>query len=363
MKLLVVAQTPPPAHGQSLAVAALLQHLRGQPDFEVHHVGLSLSREAAEIGRWQPRKFAATLAAARQARRILRQHGAMPIYYVPAPAKRGALYRDWAIMALVRPRARGLILHWHAVGLGGWLGTNATATERVLTQRLLGRADLAIVQAEAGRDDAAVLQPRCTIVVRNGVPDPRPDFQPRTSVREPCEVLFIGLGCHEKGLFDALEGVRLANAAEPGAYRFTAVGAFASRALEASFRVQCTRQPGAARHAGFVSDEERNRLLASADVLCFPSYYPHEGQPAVILEALAHDLPIITTRWRGIPEGLPDRHVYFVHPRAPNEIAAALRNARRDGPAGGALRRLYLDQFTLARHLAAITDALRSLPQ
>jgi glycosyltransferase involved in cell wall biosynthesis len=112
---------------------------------------------------------------------------------------------------------------------------------------------------------------------------------------------------------------------------------------------------------GFVSNEERDRLLRAADIFCFPSYYPHEGQPAVLLEALALDLPIVATRWRGIPENLPTEHVYGVEPQAPAQIAAQLRAARAAGPPGGALRRHYLAHFTRERHHAAVESALREI--
>jgi glycosyltransferase involved in cell wall biosynthesis len=175
-------------------------------------------------------------------------------------------------------------------------------------------------------------------------------------------VLFAGLSCREKGLFDALQGVMLANAGEPGAFRFTAIGPFASAAEETEFRGQLsTATPGLARHLGFVPAAERNRLLRDADVFCFPSYYPHEGQPAVVLEALALDLSIITTRWRGIPENLPPDRVFLVDPQSPAQIAARLAEARRAGPAGGAHRRHYLEHFTKQRHHEAVLAALMQL--
>lgn len=361
MKLLVLAQTPPPAHGQSLAVQALLGHLRAQPGWEIHHVNLPLSRDAADIGRWRVGKMFTALAAVFHVWGAFLRHGRMPIYYVPAPAKRSALYRDWLLLGLCRPFARGVVFHWHGVGLGAWLDEHARAWERWVARRILGGVELAIAQAEVGRDDCARLFPQRCTVIRNGVIDSLGRLGAKPAFHRPCHVLFLGLGTREKGLFDALEGVALANAAEPGAFRLTAAGAFASADEEREFRARAAKFGEAARHLGFVSEAGRNQLLRDADLLCFPSYYPHEGQPAVLLEALAHDLPIVTTRWRGIPENLPPRFVYFVEPRQPAQIAAQLRAARHAGPPQGALREHYLEHFTQARHLALVESALRSV--
>lgn len=361
MKLLVLAQTPPPLHGQSLAVQTLIDYLRSRPEWEVHHVNLRMSRDIAEIGSWRFAKVVSALGACIRVWGLFLRRGRMPIYYVPAPAKRGALYRDWLVLALCRPFARALVLHWHGVGLGEWLEQRATRFERAVSRVLLGRAALSIAQADIGRTDCERLRPRRCEVVRNGVSDPLTNFVPRNGFRTPSEVLFVGLGCHEKGLFDAMEGVALANAAAAAQFRFTAVGQFASPAVEREFFRRARELEPAVRHLGFVSNEEKSSLLRSTDIFCFPSYYPHEGQPAVLLEALAHDLPIVTTRWRGIPEGLPSPHVYFVEPRSPGQIASQLLAARAAGPPQGSLRRHFQLHFTKERHLALLEGLLRQV--
>src|SRR3972149_2887749 len=82
MKLLVLAQTPPPIHGQSLMVQTLVT---GLPEYgiEVHHVNLGLSRDAADIGRWRPGKIAAVLDACLHAVVARFRLGCDTLYYVP----------------------------------------------------------------------------------------------------------------------------------------------------------------------------------------------------------------------------------------------------------------------------------------
>ena len=361
MKLLVLAQTPPPEHGQSRAVRALLTALAADPGNRIFHVNLRLSRNAADIGRWRVGKIFALLGASLRAAWLQLRHGPMPLYYVPAPAKRGALYRDWLALAICRPFSHGLVLHWHAVGLGEWLATRATPLERWITRGLLGRAGLALVLAEALRADAERLAPRQCRVVPGGVPDPAPGFRRAPRAGATLEVLFLGLGCRQKGLFDALEGVALAQRAGL-ACRLTVAGAFADADTERLFRARATELGSAVvRHVGFVSDVERCSLLAASDVLCFPTYYPHEGQPAVLLDALAFDLPIITTRWRAIPETLPANHVWFIEPRQPAQVAAALRAAHAAPPPDGSLRAHFLAHFTQEKNLAVVGAALREI--
>ncbi|HWL15397.1 MAG TPA: glycosyltransferase family 4 protein [Opitutus sp.] len=366
MRLLVLAHTPPPVHGQSLMVRTLVEGLPAvAPGIKLHHVNLRLSRDAADIGRWRPTKLLALFVACGRALWLRARHGPMTLYYVPAPAKRAALYRDFLVMLLCRPFFSRLVLHWHAVGLGEWLATQASAFERGLATRLLGRADLAIVLATDLAADAAFLQPKRVEIVPNGLDsDPAADAAPRARRRDdaPTEILFLGLCTREKGVFDTLTALAIANRREPGAFRLTVAGEFASvRDQHAFFSQVDALGREAVRHVGFVDDTRKHALLSSADVLCFPSFYPHEGQPLVLIEALAHDLPIVTTRWRALPGLLPREHVQLVDPARPDQIADALLAVRRSTRPAGELRAYYNAHYSCARHLALLANCLRSL--
>ena len=362
MKLLVLAQTPPPLHGQSLMVQTLVEGLP-MLGLAVCHVPLQLSRDHADIGRWRPGKVVSAIQAGLRARRLVRREGCDTLYYVPAPGKRGALWRDLVVLALARPACPRLVLHWHAVGLGEWLRTCATAAERMLARRGLGGADLAIVLAESLRADAVRFAPRRLVVVPNGIAAPCPGFERPPRTANPFRVLFLGSCSEEKGLFVAAEAVLAANSgagASPAAPAFilTAAGAFTCREDEARFRALVQNSAGCLRHAGSVTGEAKHALLAGSDCLCMPTAYPHEGQPLVLLEALAYDLPIVATRWRAIPESLPAAYPHLVAPGQPAEVAGHLAAIAQHPPPSGSLRQHFLAHFTARQHLAALAAAL-----
>jgi len=363
MKLLVLAQTPPPHHGQSAMIRLMLDEL-GRPGqgFELYHVNLQLSKDSADVGRWRLSKLFTLLAACFKVLYTRWKHGPMALYYVPAPAKRGALYRDWLVMALCRSFFPQLILHWHAVGLGHWLENSATTIERRLTRNFLGHADLAIVLADEVAGDVAPLWPKRVAIVQNSLTES--GVLPPAKHRKPedrYELLYIGLCSEEKGFFDTFEALRLLHARTPGAYRLTIAGAFESKEAEKQFKESAHELRTAVRFIGFADPAAKKKLFTQSDVICFPTYYQHEGQPLVLIEALAHDVPIITTKWRAIPSMLPRKFVWFVEPRHPDQIAEAIFQSKRDGIPGGALREHYLLNFTPAQHINALKKALRSL--
>lgn len=361
MKLLVLAQTPPPLHGQSLMVRTAVD---GLPDEEiaVEHVNLSLSHSHADIGRWRLGKLFAVIDACLHtvARRFTA--GCDTLYYVPAPGKRGALYRDWLVMLLCRVWFRRLVLHWHAVGLGEWLNIRATAPERLVTHWLLGRADLAIVLTPSLAADAQVLNPRRVAVVPNGIADPGPlSAEPRSSSTDARRrILFLGAVSRDKGALVLLEAVQLLRRR---GVPFSVVFAGPVEAeMQPALAAARQADPTACSLAGFVSGAAKRELLAACDLVCLPTFYRNEGQPLVLLEALAADRPLVVTAWRGLPETVPPTAA-IVAPSDVVTLADALAAALRNPPPPNAHRDYFLANFTQAHHVRALATALRQLDQ
>jgi glycosyltransferase involved in cell wall biosynthesis len=250
--------------------------------------------------------------------------------------------------------------------------------------------DLSIVLSRYNFADAEKLLSRHIAIVPVGMPGLDPEFaaevlkqrRARIAARQKTlageipsdgeasgivHVLFLALCTREKGVFDTVNGIALANeqaAAEksPVQFRLTLVGAFASGEEETELRT-LIRQRGLQNTVevlGFVSAERKAQALAGADIFCFPTYYLAENQPGTLIEAMAYGLPIVTTRWRSIPEMLPEGYPGLVDPRSPEQIARALRlMAVTDFT--GALRERFQNLFTLEQHLAGLAAAIRSV--
>ena len=405
MKLLVFAHVPPPYHGQSAAVQQMLEQfggnrrkakLRDEPPnrygIGCYHVNARLSKALVDVGEFQFRKFDQILFYCLQAIWCRFRYGVKTMYYVPAPGKAVALYRDWMVMFFCRPFFDKIIFHWHGGGLAKWLETSAQGKTRSVTYWLMGNADLSIVLTEFGRGDAEKLLPRRLAVIGNGLVDPCPQFNETilgarrarvatlrallsrdtasTNLSETVvTVLFVATCSREKGLFEAAEGVRLANetAAEqnsPLRFRFVIAGTFASSVEEKEFFefIRVNRLFDTVSLIGFVRGDRKSEAFRNADIFCFPTYYPAEGQPTCVAEAMAFGLPVITTRWRAVPDMLPADYPGLVDIHSPKQIAEKLRLLCQLD-LSETLRGLFLKRFTVERHLEAMSEAIREVGQ
>jgi glycosyltransferase involved in cell wall biosynthesis len=432
MKLLVFAHTPPPHHGQSYMVQLMLAGFGGDQrrsarpahapslGIECYHVNARVSRKLGDIGELQVGKILLLLGYCLQAVWCRFRYRVTTLYYIPAPGKRSALYRDWLVMFLCRPFFKRIVLHWHCAGLAEWLETAVQMRFRSLTYRLMKKVDLSIVLSRSSFADAQKLFSRRVVIVRNGIPDPCPAFDrdvlPRRRARlsarqnllagrtltpadlaaaggdpQVFKVLYLAHCIREKGLFDTLDGVALANhnlalAQSPLRIRLSVAGDFMKASEREEFRQRLAqpdlRLPGAetspetapnpdypsdlqsacrgtcVTYLGFVSGPAKTRALAESDCFCFPTSLG-ENFPLVVLEAMAFGLPILTTRWRATPEVLPQDYPGFVDIRSPGQIADRLQGLLCLGT-GEELRELFIRSYTLEHHLAELAQAIRS---
>lgn len=365
---------------------------------ECYHVNTRFSKTLEDIGEFHGAKLLKLFGYCLKAIWFRFRFGVENFYYIPAPGKHSALYRDWLVLFLCRPFFKRLILHWHAAGLGKWLETSVQMRARALTYRFTKNADLSIVLSRYNIADAEKLLPRRVRVVSNGIPDPCPDFRrkilprrlARFAAREKLlagrelapgdlhetggdphlvRLLFMAHCMTEKGIFDALEAVVLANRTlieQQAAVRIKLLvaGTFVSAAERARFDELLTRPEfeAAVEYLGFISGEGKERALQQCDLFCFPTYYLGENQPVNLIEAMAYGLPIITTRWRSLSEMLPQEYPGLVAIKSPGKIAAAILNVMTQ-ETGEEFRQMFLARYTLEAHLAKLAEAIRSVEQ
>ena len=385
MKLLVFAHVPPPFHGQSFMVQQLLDELRDDETIEVFHVDSRLSKDVDDIASASLRKLGLLLGYCLKAVWLRLRHGVNHFYYVPAPGLRNAVYRDWIVMLLCRPFFRRTIYHYQASGVGSWLETEARAWERWVSRRLLNHPVLSIVLGDYYHEDAAKLSPRNIVTVPNCAPDPCPDYattlQPAQQARartlsggeSPAtfRVLYLSLCYRDKGLFDAIDAVAEINARlqvkrSAARLQLDVAGKFYLADEEAEFNgrlgqaeLNDAQGPLVVYH-GFADESKKRELFAQADAFVLASYYEFEAHPVSLVEAMAHGLPIIATRWRILPELFPAGYEGLVDTKSPRQIADRLEGfLGRTDEAG--LRDRFLRHFTRGAFGEKIRAALLAL--
>lgn len=342
--------------------------LRGRYDeYELTHVRMDFSRTLGDNGRFSLGKVLHVIniivkmfvARVRSRPEIL--------YYPPAGPTRLAIYRDIVVLTVTRWLFRRTVFHFHAGGIGAaYLAMDPLS--RFFFRRALFRPDLAIKMADSAPDDDRILEARRTVVLPYGIRDDAarcsgtPDFDV-----QPPRILFAGLLRESKGplvLIDACAELRRRG------HSFLAefMGETPSREawLALRDRVQSAGLEDHVRWLGVLTGLDKHRAFSRAAIFCFPTYFESESFPVVVLEAMEYSLPVVATRWRGIPDQVEDGVTgYLVPIRDPiataDRLELLLTDKAHRADMGDAARRRFEQRFSEARYHAGFAEALRLL--
>jgi len=85
-----------------------------------------------------------------------------------------------------------------------------------------------------------------------------------------------------------------------------------------------THGHGRVQYGGVLTKERVFSRLWDYDALLLPTCHATEGYPGAIIEAFSHGLPVITTRWRSIPEIVDETCGILIEPSDFNGLARAV---------------------------------------
>ena len=157
-------------------------------------------------------------------------------------------------------------------------------------------------------------------------------------MRPPYQLLAVGRFVRKKGFDQLLRALHLLAAGGVDVRLTIAGDGPQRRALQRLAR----RLNVAVRFTGFVPHDRISELFEASDIFVMPSVVApsgdRDGLPTVLLEALAHRLPVIATNVAGIPELIVDNVTGFLVPeRNPAALADAVRRLVVDRDAALAL--------------------------
>ena len=108
---------------------------------------------------------------------------------------------------------------------------------------------------------------------------------------------------------------------------------------------------------GIVKGKKKKELLLNNYIFCLPTYYPLEGHPISILEAMANGCVIFTTDHGGIRDIVNEEYGVFVEKHNPESIAETIAKRNYDD----VIHRSWLEaksKYGLDQFVSRIENAL-----
>lgn len=281
---------------------------------------------------------------------LLRSYVKLPFVhtvYMTIGTSRAGFLRDMMIIWPSWFLRRRIVVHLKGGGFLSFYQESPGWLKHLMLQTF-SRADTIIVLGNLLRDQFEFV-PHVDSklqIVPNGFPD---ELQ-RSGAKsmqlissEQLKLLYLSNMIPSKGYLEVLEACKILSDERQIPFHCDFCGAFvqtvnddqyvSAAQAESEFRslIRETGMQDLIAYHGTVTGSIKQKFLEQAHVFILPTAYPWEGQPISIIEAMAFGLPVIASRYRGIPEQVIDGYNgYLINPRSPKEIADAVEKLWHD---------------------------------
>lgn len=298
--VLIVGQTPPPYHGQAIMIESLVTAKFS--DIKLIHVRMAFSKSIGEVSRFKARKILELFSVIVRVLYAKIRYRPDILYYPPSGPRKVPVIRDLIILNCVRPFFKKVVFHFHAAGV-------SSMYERMpwfLKWAFRGAyfyPSVALRLTPMNPEDGKLLKATREYILPNGIDDHwTPAFAMQRAEVRVVTIVFVGIVGPTKGVKILLESCLLLR---NQGHRFLCkiVGNFESQEFEEEAR-GFVSQHGLAEWIEFSGpryDADKWDILASSDIFCYPTFYENEAFGISMVEAMQFKLPVVATRWRGLP--------------------------------------------------------------
>ena len=363
-----IGPLPPPVTGLSKALDTILNSERCQRQFNFNVI---------DLGKIYPvsgsKLSAGKIAGFFRLHRLVKaavKAGSTDVYYLAIAQSTVGVLRDLMILQLIRrdKRKQQVIIHLHGGGFQNFYRQANPVLQRMI-RRGYSVVTKAVVLGDTLRGMFEGILPEDKIcVVPNCVDDkmllPGQEAAEKAEnvlQKERLQVLYLSNMIREKGYPEVLEAAKRCGEKMD----FIFAGKFYSEAEEEGFLKELKEEhlDAFVRYAGVVQGEEKKRLLKESDIFVLPTYYPHEGQPITIIEAMSAGMAVICTDYAGIRDLVADKeNAIFVRAKCPEDICDALEKLNRDRQwlknISQANREKVLAEFTEEKYISRMAEVL-----
>lgn len=365
-KILFIMHMPPPVHGAAMVGQYIHDSDMINGEFESHYINLTTAKNLQDIGKVGMRKLFDFFKLLKKIRKAVKNIKPQLVYVTPN-ACGGAFYKDFVVVEMLKHLGCKVIVHYHNKGVSTRQNRHL---DNALYRRFFKNIKVILLSECLYEDVKKYVKKEDVFVCGNGIPDiTNHSTCPDTVASDHIDgkvphVLFLSNLLISKGVVVLLDALKVLK--EKGCcFVCDFVGGETVEMDAAMFHNEVAKRglEEMVVYHGRKYGSDKEAFLNTADIFVFPTFYHNECFPLVLLEAMQHRLPCVSTTEGGIPgiidEGktgfliekhdfhtLADKLEYFIeHPQ----------ESKRMGENG---YRKFHDKFTLRKFEESMVDIL-----
>lgn len=358
-RILFILHLPPPVHGAAMVGKYIHDSELVNSKFDCHYINLTTASSLEDIGKVGIKKLWHFIRLLRTIRSEVKRKNPDLVYLTPN-AKGGAFYKEWVIVMMLKAMGCRIVAHYHNRGVStrqnrwpdDWMYRKFFKNLKVI---LLAEALYSDIWKYVRREDVYICP--------NGIPVTEERKRRHEDNGVP-RLLFLSNLLVDKGLLVLLDALRIL---KENRFSFICdfVGAETADIDAKRFAEEVQRRglDGVASYKGKKYGAEKDAMFRETDVFVFPTFYHNECFPLVLLEAMQHGLPVVTTDVGGIADIIDDGKTGFLvacHDERilADKVETLLSDKAMRCEMGLAGRKKYMEEFTLDRFERRFCDIL-----
>lgn len=357
-KVLFILHLPPPIHGAAMMGKYIHDSSTVNRAFDCRYINLTTAAGLEDIGKWTWRKPIAFLKLVRSIRRTVKTW-CPDLVYVTPNSKGIAFYKDFLVVEMLKARGCRVILHYHNKGVqtrqNRWF-------DNILYKRFFKHVKVILLAEPLYQDVCKYVRREDIYICPNGIPLPTESAVKKEQPRP--EILFLSNLLISKGILVLLDALAILK--QQGHDFHCTIGGGVTKELSASSLQEEILARGLQENVtykGKLMGKEKVSTIKNADLFAHPTF--QDCFPIVLLEAMSHGVPCITTNEGGIPCIVEDGVTGFItEKKSPTAIAEKIDNLiqhpdirRKMGEAG---RKRFLEHFTISTFEKRLTTILKA---
>ena len=346
-KILFILHLPPPIHGSSMVGKHINDSKILNSNFDTIYINLSTSKTVDEIGKNPIIKISRYFKIFFNV--LLALINFKPnIVYLTITAKGIGFYKDLPIALLVKLFGKKLVLHYHNRGVSNF---QHRLFDHLLYKILFKNSKVILLSERLFTDVSKYVNKKNIYFCPNGIPDVY-DLKNKAKKNEISEILFLSNLIESKGVYILLEALKLLKD-EGVQFHCNIVGGEGNISSKQLIKkISDLNLDEYVTFQGKKYGNEKNEILKSSDIFVFPTFYPNECFPLVLLEAMQFNLPIISTNEGGIADIVKNAETGFIVEKENSQqlhkkIKCLIDNPQKANLMGEKGRVYFLENYTL----------------
>ena len=347
-KVLFILHTPPPLHGAATVGKYICESSLINSEFECKYLRLGTTTSFKERRKITARKFLRFIKLVIRA--FFTSLSFRPdLVYLSITSKGMGFYKDALVVLALKLTGSKLLFHFHNKGIRT---RQHIKFDDLIYNFVFRKANVILLSKHIYHDIKKYVPASRVYYCPNGIPDTINKSQntKQKENKEPLEILFLSNLIESKGVFVLFEACKILK--QKGlTYHCTYVGdAGDVNAQQFHDKVNELELTAQIEYVGKKYGEEKEEVFSNADIFVHPTF--EDCFPLILLEAMQHKLPVVSTFEGGIPDIVEDGRTGFLVPQKDavalaEKLEILIQNPTLRQKMGNAGRKKYEEEFTI----------------